>query len=183
MSPNARPARSMDDPIETPRLLLMSVTEETLRAELNGTDLAQIGGIEVPETWPPPDWDQQAIAYLLERMRRFPQFRGWCRYIAVKQPDGAMPLLIGGCGCTEPPQCVSEVEIGYAILPNYQRRGYVTEAVRALLPWIFSHANVESICAQTYPHLAASIGVLRKCGFMLDGTGKDPGTIMFRLRR
>jgi RimJ/RimL family protein N-acetyltransferase len=48
---------------------------------------------------------------------------------------------------------------------------------------VFSHSNVQSICAQTYPHLAGSIGVLRKCGFVLDGTGKDPGTILFRLRR
>jgi RimJ/RimL family protein N-acetyltransferase len=42
---------------------------------------------------------------------------------------------------------------------------------------------VHSVCAQTYPHLAASIGVLRKCGFVLDGTGKDPGTVLFRYRR
>lgn len=182
MSSNARPA-SVDDPIETPRLLLISVTEQTLQAELSGTNFAEICGMTVPGKWPPFDWDQQAIAYLLERTLRFPQFRGWCRYIAVKQPEGALPLLIGGCGCTEPPQSVADVEVGYAVLDDFQRRGYVTEAVRAFLPWVFSHANVESICAQTYPHLAGSIGVLRKCGFVLDGTGKDPGTILFRLRR
>jgi ribosomal-protein-alanine N-acetyltransferase len=183
MSSNARPANSEDDPIETPRLLLISVTEQTLLAELNSTDFAQGCGMIVPEAWPPSEWDKQAIAYLLERMHRFPQFRGWCRYIAMKQPDSAWPLLVGGCGCIEPPQSVPDVEIGYSVLGDYQRRGYVTEAVRAFLPWVFSHANVESICAQTYPHLAGSIGVLRKCGFVLDGTGKDPGTILFRLRR
>jgi [ribosomal protein S5]-alanine N-acetyltransferase len=172
----------MDGPIETPRLLLISVTEQTLRAELERADFAKVCGVTVPDAWPPSEWDQQAIAYLLERMHRFPQFRGWCRYIALKQPDGA-PLLIGGCGCVEPPGSVLDVEIGYSILGEYQRRGYVTEAIRAFLPWVFRHANVESICAQTYPHLAGSIGVLRKCGFVLDGMGKDPGTILFRLRR
>jgi ribosomal-protein-alanine N-acetyltransferase len=183
VSSNARATTSIDQPIETPRLLLISVTEEALQAELNGANFAEARGMTMPDAWPPSNWDQQAIAYLLKRMHRFPQFRGWCRYITVKQPDGALPVLIGGCGCTEPPESVPDVEIGYAILSDYQRRGYVTEAVRAFLPWVFSHRNVESICAQTYPHLAGSIGVLRKCGFVLDGTGKDPGTILFRLRR
>jgi ribosomal-protein-alanine N-acetyltransferase len=183
VSSHACSTASIDDPIETPRLRLISVTEQSLESELAGTTFAHLCGMSVPETWPPSEWDKQAIAYLLGRMRHNPQYRGWCRYIAMRQPDDALPLLIGGCGCTNAPESVPDVEIGYSVLGDFQRRGYVTEAVRAFLPWVFSHPNVQSICAQTYPHLAGSIGVLRKCGFVLDGTGKDPGTILFRLRR
>jgi ribosomal-protein-alanine N-acetyltransferase len=175
-------APSAEQVIETPRLLLISVTEAMLDADRDGRGLGELLGAVVPNSWPPEYWDSKAIRYLYERVHRSPQYRGWCRYVALKQAAAA-PLLIGGCGCTEPPETLDEVEIGYSILGEFRRHGYVTEAINALVPWIFSYSNVHSVCAQTYPHLGASIGVLRKCGFIMDGTGKDPGTVLFRLNR
>ncbi len=177
-----RPFPSSDEPIETPRLLLITVTEAMLEADQQGSGLGELCGGRVPPEWPPRFWDQQAIAYLLDRLRRAPQFTGWCRYVACKA-NGEPPVLIGGCGCTDAPELSTDVELGYSLLPQYQGRGLATEAVQAFLPWIFSRPNVRSICAQSYPQLAASISVLRRCGFVFDGTGRDPGTVMFRLRR
>lgn len=182
MQPRGPRASSAEQPIETPRLLLISVTEEMLDAEREGRGLNELLGAIVPKAWPPEYWDQSAIGYLHARIHRHPHFRGWCRYVTLKQAPGP-PVLIGGCGCTEPPEALEEVEIGYSILKEFRRHGYVTEAINALVPWIFTYSPVHSVCAQTYPHLAASIGVLRKCGFVLDGTGKDPGTVRFRLKR
>jgi RimJ/RimL family protein N-acetyltransferase len=173
---------SAEQSIETPRLLLVSVTEAMLLADRAGQGLGELLGAVVPSTWPPPFWDRKAIEYLYERIHSYPQYRGWCRYVLLKQAADA-PVVIGGCGCTEPPEPLEEVEIGYSILKEFSRYGYVTEAVNALIPWIFTYSHVHSVCAQTYPHLAASIGVLRKCGFVMDGTGKDPGTVLFRYRR
>lgn len=183
MQSHTRRVSSPEQPIETPRLLLVSVTEASLRADKERHGLAELCNFNVPSTWPPEFWDQQAMDYLYQRIRRYPQFQGWCRYVVVKQAAGAPPILIGGCGCTEPPQTVEDVQIGYSILSEFRRQGYVTEALNGFIPWIFSHCNVQSVCAQTYPHLAASIGVLRKCGFVMDGTGKDPGTVLFRRMR
>jgi [ribosomal protein S5]-alanine N-acetyltransferase len=171
-----------ENPIETPRLLLLTVTEATLEADRSGKGLGELLGVIVPSTWPPEFWDQKAIEYLYRRIQRTPHYLGWCRYIALKQPTAA-PVLIGGCGSTESPETREEVEIGYSMLKEFRRHGYVTEALNALIPWIFTHSLVYSVCAQTYPHLAASIGVLRKCGFVLDGTGHDPGTVLFRRMR
>ena len=178
---------SAEEPIETPRLLLVSVTEAMLLAEKQGQGLGEllgavVPGAVVPSTWPPAFWDRNAIEYLYARIHRHPQYRGWCRYVLLKQPADS-PLVIGGCGCIEPPEALEEVEIGYSILKEFRRHGYVTEAINGLIPWIFTYSHVHSVCAQTYPHLAASIGALRKCGFVLDGTGKDPGTVLFRYRR
>ncbi|HEY3989873.1 MAG TPA: GNAT family N-acetyltransferase [Acidobacteriaceae bacterium] len=178
-----RRAPSREQLIETPRLLLITVTEEMLRADQKNEGLGALLGAIVPSTWPPEYWDQRAIDYLYERIHRHPHYRGWCRYVALKQPASALPVLIGGCGCTEPPEMLEEVEIGYSILKEFRRHGYITEAINGLVPWIFTYSNVQSVCAQTYPHLAASIGVLRKCGFVLDGSGKDPGTVLFRRKR
>jgi RimJ/RimL family protein N-acetyltransferase len=168
--------------METPRLLLISVTTQMLRAEEDRHGLGELLGANVPASWPPEYWDRKAIHYLRQRVERHPEEKGWCRYVALKQPLD-VPVLIGGCGCTEPPKELEEVEIGYSILKEFRRHGYVTEALNALIPWVFAHSNVQAVCAQTYSHLAASIGVLRKCGFMLNGTGRDPGTVLFRRNR
>ena len=175
-------ASPQENPIETPRLLLLSVTEAALEADRAGQGLGDALGATVPSTWPPQFWDQKAIDYLQRRIQQSPHYLGWCRYIALKQPT-APPVLIGGCGCTQSPETLEEVEIGYSMLREFRRQGYVTEALNALVPWVFTHNPVYSVCAQTYPHLAASIGVLRKCGFILDGTGRDPGTVLFRRMR
>jgi [ribosomal protein S5]-alanine N-acetyltransferase len=178
-----RRALSAEQAIETPRLLLISVTEAMLRADRKREGLGELLGVIVPNTWPPQFWDDKAIEYLRERIHRNPHYRGWCRYVALKQAANALPVLIGGCGCTESPETREEVELGYSILKEFRRHGYVTEAINAFVPWIFTYSPVRSVCAQTYPHLAASVGVLHKCGFVLDGTGKDPGTVLFRRRR
>jgi RimJ/RimL family protein N-acetyltransferase len=171
-----------EEPIETPRLLLITVTEAMLDADRHGRGLDELLGATVPNTWPPQYWDHKAIDYLYARVHGHPNYRGWCRYVALKQPS-ALPVLIGGCGCTQPPETLEEVEIGYSILKEFRGQGYVTEAINGFVPWIFAYSPVHSVCAQTYPHLSASIGVLRRCGFVLDGTGKDPGTVLFRLKR
>lgn len=170
---------SAEQPIATPRLLLISVTEAMLLAEKKGQGLDELLGAVVPSSWPPAFWDQKAIDYLYERVQRNPHYRGWCRYVVLKQPETS-PVVIGGCGCTESPETLDEVEIGYSLVKDSRGHGYVTEAINALISWIFTYSPVQSVCAQTYPHLAASIGVLRRCGFVLDGTGKDPGTMLFR---
>jgi [ribosomal protein S5]-alanine N-acetyltransferase len=172
-----------ENPIETPRLLLLTVTEASLAADRAGKGLGELLGIIVPSTWPPEYWDAKAIEYLYRRLQRTPHYLGWCRYIALKQPASAPPVLVGGCGSTESPEHLEEVEIGYSILKEFRGHGYVTETLNALIQWIFTYSPVHSVCAQTYPHLAASIGVLRRCGFVLEGTGRDPGTVLFRRNR
>jgi RimJ/RimL family protein N-acetyltransferase len=183
MRTQTRHAPSAEQTIETPRLLLLSVTPQALRADEARRGLDELLGVIVPATWPPEYWDKRAIHYLAQRIQRHPDQRGWCRYVAVKQGAVVPPVLIGGCGCTGPPHNLEEVEIGYSILKEFRRHGYVTEAINALVPWVFANSNVHAVCAQTYPHLAATIGALRKCGFVLDGTGRDPGTVMFRRKR
>lgn len=174
---------NIDVRIETPRLLLMAVTEAMLDADQRGSGLEELLGARLPAGWPPPYWDAQAISYLRTRVRRAPQFTGWCRYLAFKEESDGVPVVVGGCGCTDAPELGPDVEIGYSLLASFQGRGLATEAVQAFVSWIFTRPNVRSVCAQTYPQLASSISVLRRCGFVLDGTGRDPGTLLFRLRR
>jgi RimJ/RimL family protein N-acetyltransferase len=169
-------------PLETPRLVLIDITRAMLlqsQSQGNG-GLARASGLIVPASWPPEDWDQKAVQWVLDKMDEWPGSQGWGRYVTLRSPH---PTLIGSCGCVGLPEATDDVEIGYAILPEYQRRGYATEAVSALLKWIFSFAHVRSINAQTFPHLAGSLGVLRRLGFVAAGDGAEPGAVRFRLIR
>ena len=53
MQTQMRRAPSAEQPIETPRLLLISVTEAMLLADRKGQGLGELLGATVPDTWPP----------------------------------------------------------------------------------------------------------------------------------
>jgi RimJ/RimL family protein N-acetyltransferase len=174
--------------ILTPRLELIAITLEMMRAGFaKSPDFAGLVNAELADGWPPEDWDDHAYEYVIDKMTRYPNSHGWGRYIALKPApvETAGPgrrILIGTCGATLPLELNHDPEIGYGVLPAYQRRGYASEAVVALIEWIFSRPHVRSVNAQTFPHLKASLGVLAKNGFQFVGPGPGPeeGTILFR---
>ncbi|MGH2359612.1 MAG: GNAT family N-acetyltransferase, partial [bacterium] len=135
-------------------------------------------------TWPPEFYDPPAIEFTIARLEKGPGQAGWWLWYFVRRAEsGADPILIGAGGYTGPPSHDGSVEIGYSILPDHQRQGYATEAVRGLLARAFTFPEVRSVKAETWPARLGSIAVLRKCGFRPAGLGSEPGTIRFELIR
>ena len=66
-------------------------------------------------------------------------------------------------------------EIGYNINRSFWRKGYATEAVKALIQWAFNAPQVIAIEAETESENTASIRVLEKCGFKLNGKIGEEG--------
>ena len=66
-------------------------------------------------------------------------------------------------------------EIGYGIQNAYQRHGYATEAVKAVLGWAFAHNEVTAIEAEATTDNIASQKVLAKCGFIANGQVGEEG--------
>ena len=62
--------------------------------------------------------------------------------------------------------------IGYAINEECRGRGYMTEAVQAVLRHGFERMGLELISAYAYPWNVGSRRVLEKCGFQYEGTLK-----------
>ena len=75
------------------------------------------------------------------------------------------------------------VEVGYGIVSDQHRRGYASEAARALVGHAFARPAVRRVIAETYPELIGSIGVLRRCGFRHIGEGSEPGVVRYELTR
>ena len=56
-------------------------------------------------------------------------------------------------------------EIGFILHPAHWRRGYVTEAMRAIIPYLFATFPVDSLMADIDPRNDGSAATLRKLGF------------------
>jgi len=171
------------DPIATERLDLVPATPAGLRAALDSTTTlgAHLDAV-VPAGWPPEYVDPLALQFTLDRLAQHPQEDGWWMYFAVLRQ--AQPrTLIGVAGYKGPPTPEATVEIGYGIVPEQRRRGFATEAARALIGHAFAIPTIDRVLAETLPELVPSIGVLHKCGFRLLGEGSEPGVIRFELAR
>lgn len=62
--------------------------------------------------------------------------------------------------------------IGYWIGQPYAGRGYMTAALRVLLPTLFGELNLHRVEAACIPTNTASARVLEKCGFVREGIAR-----------
>ena len=83
-------------------------------------------------------------------------------------------VAIGRIGFKGPPDESGMVEIAYGIEPEYQGKGYATEATIALSEYALGYAEVDVVRAHTLPKQSASTRVLEKCGFAHLGVVADP---------
>lgn len=59
-------------------------------------------------------------------------------------------------------------EVGYLFLPQFQGKGYATEALRAVIDWAKQKQEIRAFCAVVSDGNDGSIKVLEKCGFQLE---------------
>lgn len=63
--------------------------------------------------------------------------------------------------------------MGYALAKRAERHGYMTEAARASLQYMFETARLHRIMANYQPQNDRSAAVLRKLGFTIEGTARN----------
>lgn len=66
---------------------------------------------------------------------------------------------------------------GYALLPTFWHRGYMTEAVRVMLQWAFEHAQRASIFGECAASNGASRRVMEKAGLRLVAHWAEPDEV------
>jgi ribosomal-protein-alanine N-acetyltransferase len=175
------------NPIKTRRLELVPGTPEIFRARVDDRDaLARFLGARVPENWPPELYDQDAVDWTARYLDANPDAAGWMLWFVLLRADGAdggERTAVGCCGYKGKPSADGTCEIGYGVLAQFQRRGYASEAARALIGRAFSNPEVKRVIAETYPELAASIRVMEKNGLRFAGDGSEERVIRYELTR
>jgi ribosomal-protein-alanine N-acetyltransferase len=56
-------------------------------------------------------------------------------------------------------------EIGFLLHPRYWRQGIVTEAMQAIIPYLFEKTDVKELTADADPRNIASVNLLKSLGF------------------
>ena len=95
----------------------------------------------------------------------------WTLGYTLVRVDGGVE--VGQCGFKGPPSG-GVVEIAYGVAPEFQSRGYATEAARALVGIALESDDVQVVIAHTLERTNASSRVLSKTGFACTGQVVDP---------
>ncbi len=145
--------------IETERLQLIAANGMHLAALVEDErKLAELLGVELTDGWLA---FPESAAYALRSLEENPQSLRWGMHFFLHKADNA---LIGTGGFKGLPDADGTVEIGYAVAPGYENRGYATEAARGLIEHAFSWSQVKAVDAHTLAEENASGKVLAKCG-------------------
>ena len=168
----------------TSRLELIAANRELVHADRYARNLLP-GLLEagVPPEWPPPLNDNSTLEWTLNYIGSHPDELCWLMWYFILNPSGNGRVVIGVGGFRGAPTSEGCVEVGYALLEAYQRKGFATEATNELIRWAFGHPTVRRVAAETYPHLRQSIRVLEKAGFSYIGSNTESLTIRFELTK
>jgi ribosomal-protein-alanine N-acetyltransferase len=71
-------------------------------------------------------------------------------------------------------------ETGYELLPEFQGKGYVSEALTYVLDYSFHVIGLTSMYAYVLPSNARSIKVLNKLGFKLIGKAEEGDEVIYK---
>ena len=159
--------------METENLRLLAQTPAHLRALIEGADiytrkfsLRLADGVR--EFMVSPDVSPK----FLEQLKLSNSADPWTHGFALVHL--ADQIVIGMCGFKGPPGADGVVELAYGIVPDYEGRGYATEAAWALALYAFNRDGIAAVVAHTLPRSNASTRVLEKCGFRWVGEVVDP---------
>jgi GrpB-like predicted nucleotidyltransferase (UPF0157 family)/GNAT superfamily N-acetyltransferase len=144
-------------PLSAAQLEFLLVRPQQLEAEL---------GFPISRLVASPPVVRHAIRLKQQRIissgeEAFPWHTYWLLVIAADRFGAG---LIGFKGV---PDDYGEVEIGYGIDPGYRRKGFTTEAARALIDWALEHPSCLAVTAWSDKENQASARVLEKVGMTM----------------
>ncbi len=91
-------------------------------------------------------------------------------FFVFRRSDDA---LIGGCTLSNVRRGVTQCcALGYWIGARFARQGYMTDAIRALIPFVFGTLGLHRIEAACLPGNEASRSLLTKAGFQEEGIAR-----------
>lgn len=155
--------------LETPRLVLLSLTADAIDALLTG-NAARLGALidaRFPQPLRPPPLTEDVLPLVRERLRADPSQDGWWTWLVVRKDTNE---AVGSAGFGGGPDAEGAVMLGYATYPPAERHGFATEAAGALVRWALSQPRVVRVCASLPPDNSPAIRVAEKLGMRMLGT-------------
>jgi [ribosomal protein S5]-alanine N-acetyltransferase len=122
-------------------------------------------------TWPIDDLTRGAFRRRIKRYAEDLRSDQGYAFLIVRYTDGA---LVGGLTLANIRRGVAQAgSIGYWIGLPYIRQGYMSAAVRAVIPFAFESLRLHRLEAACIPTNTGSVRLLEKTGFVREGYARE----------
>ena len=122
-------------------------------------------------TWPADDLSRGSFRRRLKRYAEDQRNDFAYPYFIFRNED---QKLVGGLTITNIRRGVAQAgSLGYWMGAAYARQGYMTAAVRVLVPFAFSTLKLHRLEAACIPENAASVRLLERTGFVREGYARE----------
>jgi len=111
-----------------------------------------------------------AQGYISEKLMPSYEKYGFGFYLMETKKDS---LPVGMCGLVKR-ESLDDVDIGFALLPEFEGKGYAYEAASATLAYAKDILKLKRIAAITVPYNTPSIKLLEKIGLVFEKTINIP---------
>ncbi len=172
-SPGPRAAGPVRGWLSTSRLELLPLDPSAAAALPESRHVAaEIIGTHLADEWPQPD----LVGILRRQIAIGAEMAHFGIWVVIERGTSS---VIGDSGFHGPPSPRATLEIGYSIIPSRRRRGYATEAARALIDWAHGQPGVEAVVAGCDVANEPSIRTLEGLGFLR--TGQHDSELRWRI--
>ena len=122
-------------------------------------------------TWPDDDLTRGAFRRRIKRYAEDLRTDQGYAFLIVRYSDGA---LVGGLTLANIRRGVAQAgSLGYWVGLPFVRQGYMTAAVRAVIPFAFATLRLHRLEAACIPNNTGSIRLLEKTGFVREGYAQE----------
>jgi ribosomal-protein-alanine N-acetyltransferase len=122
-------------------------------------------------TWPADDLSRSAFRRRIKRYSEDLRTDQGYAFLIIRSSDNT---LVGGLTLANIRRGVAQAgSIGYWMGRPFVRRGYMTAAVRAIIPFAFASLRLHRLEAACIPSTAGSIRLLEKTGFVREGYARE----------
>jgi len=152
--------------LETPRLILRRLT--LADAEPMYRNWASDPGVTKFLTWPTHSSVEVTKQILALWASHYEELNYYQWGIVVKDENA----LIGTIAAVKTDDEIKAAEIGYCIGQNWWHKGYTSEALGAVINFLFDEVGVNRVAISHAVKNPASGRVAQKCGLTLEGTAR-----------
>ena len=117
------------------------------------------------QPWEAPFAGEKAVVAVRNFAASEPNRPGWFQYAVEHRAER---ILIGDVG-VHLHDNLRQAEIGFTFAPAYQKRGYATEAVRAVLDRLFLMQRMHKVTGECDARNTRSAALLERLGFTREG--------------
>ena len=151
--------------VETDRLKIMPLSYKQLIKYLNANNILEHElGLASSERFVSAEVKNMIQNFALPRIRKAnaDNYLFCTFWIVIDKLNNSIVAELGFKGA---PNDKGEIEIGYGTMPDQQGKGYMTEAVSAMIKWASQRKDVRYVLAETNKNNTASIRIVQKNHF------------------